>query len=107
MDVVRRIDAMDRFLISQFAHMDADGHGESTRQMANSLLATISSAHLTLDDATTITDRVGATVFSEDIKNELIGAVHARGVAIIQDHSSVSSARQELQLRAPRGVWEL
>ena len=107
MDVVRRIDAMDRFLISQYAHIDATGHVESTRQMANSLLATIASAHLTLDDATTITDRVVATVFSEDIKNELIGAVNSRSVAIITGPTAGTTSRQELQLRAPRAPWEL
>ena len=91
MDIIRRIECMDRFLISQGGNITDAALAESTRAMANSLLATISTRTLNLESATSIVDRVQATSFPHQTVQEIVEAVNAQVLNQMDDGAVVPS----------------
>ena len=62
MDIARRIESMDRFIGSQTGLMTHTAQAESIRAMAASLMASIRSAKLSMDDASLINEKVNASL---------------------------------------------
>ena len=91
MDIIRRIECMDRFLISQGGSITEAALAESTRAMANSLLATISTRTLNLESATSIVDRVQATSFPPQTVHEIVVPVNAQMLNQMDDGATVAS----------------
>ena len=60
MDIARRVESMERFLTSQL-HLNSGATAESTRAMVASLVTSIRTCKLGLDDAALINEKVTAS----------------------------------------------
>ena len=61
MDIVRRIESMDRYLGSQAVHLLPAALIESTRAMTASIISSVRTARLAMDDASLIMEKVAAS----------------------------------------------